>query len=549
MTNQQWQIPAGNSSWRWVKILAIAVVVLIVAIALVPFFVNADAFRPKVEAELSSALGRPVTMSHLSLSIFSGSLVADNISIADDPAFGSSPFFAARSLHIAVSMRELLLHRQLHIAGFTADAPSIQLIPDGHGNWNYSSLGRKSDASPGSSTAPSELSVDRFEIKNGSLTVAPLSPRGKPVVYDHVDLVVEHLSLSNPMPFTLAADLPAGGSIKLSGTTGPLAQPNAASTPLQASFTATKLDPVAAGLIESGSGIAMTADIDGQTASDGKTLTVNGKVKASHLKLAANGKPAAKPVEIDLNVAEDLGKESGTVRDIALHTGSIAAHLTGTFQMAASGVTLNLHLAAPSLPVDALEELLPSAGVTLPTGSSLHGGTLTANLDITGPATSPRIAGPIEIDNTELAGFDLATKIQGLMKPLGSSPSGGTAIRQLRTDAINTAQSTQLNNIVLNVPNLGTATGSGTVSAANDLNFEVTAKLAAADPASIGASILGSAAGLTVPISVTGNASNPSIHVHAGALLKQNANTLLDSVKKGDTKSGIAGFFKSLIHK
>jgi AsmA protein len=523
---------------RWVQALAVVVAIFIVAIVLLPFLVNADSFRPKVEAELSSALGRQVTLGHIDLSVFSGSLVADNISVSDDPAFSSSPFFAARSLHIAVNVPALLLHRQLHIAGFTADSPSIQLIPDAHGNWNYSSLGRSSNTGSGSSTAPSDLSVDRFEIKNGSLTVAPLALKGKPVVYDHVDLVVEHLSLSNPMPFTLTADLPAGGSIKVSGTTGPLAQLNAASTPLQASFTARKLDPVAAGLIEPGSGIAMTADIDGQAASDGKTLTVNGKVKASHLKLAANGKPATKLVEIDLNVAEDLGKESGTIRDIALHTGSIAAHLAGKFQMAASGVTLDLHLSAPGLPVDALEELLPSAGVTLPSGSSLHGGTLTANLVITGPAESPRIAGPIEIDNTELAGFDLSSKIEGLLKPAGSSSNGGTAIRVVKADAVNTAQETQLSNIDIEVPSLGAATGAGTVSAAGALNFEMTAKL-------------GSVSGVGLPIGITGTASSPSIHVHPGALLKQQATSLLGGVKNGSSgaKSGLSGLAKSLIHK
>ncbi len=547
MTSQEWQQPQNKSGKRWIVVLAAIVVVLLAAIALVPVFFNADSFRPKVEAQLTAALGRPVTMSHLGLSLLSGSLVADNVTIADDPAFGGSPFFSARSLHIAVNMRELLLHRQLHIAGFTADSPSIRLIPGKQGAWNYSTLGGASKTSE--STTPTDLSVDRFEIKNGSLTVAPLSSKGNPVVYNHVDLVVEHLSLSTPMPFTLTANLPAGGTLKLTGTAGPVAQPDVARTPIQASFSAKNLDPVAANLIEPGSGVAMVADIDGQAASDGKTLTVNGKVKASRLRLAANGKPATQPVNLDLSISEDLGAESGKVRDIAIHTGPLAAHLKGAFQMNDAGVVLNLHLAAPSLPVDALVDLLPSAGVTLPTGSSLHGGTLSANLDITGPADSPRITGPIEIDNTELVGFDLATKIQGLMKPLGSSPGGGTAIKLLRSDIVNTAQLTKFDNLLLDVPNLGTATGGGTVSAANDLNFEVTAKLAAADPASIGASLLSSAAGLTVPITVTGNASNPSIHVHAGALLKQNANSLLNGIKSGDTKSGLSGLLNSLIHK
>ena len=48
---------------------------------------------------------------------------------------------------------------------------------------------------------------------------------------------------------------------------------------------------------------------------------------------------------------------------------------------------LDMHLAAPNLPVDQLEQLLPAVGIKLPAGSSLHGGTLSANIAITGPAT------------------------------------------------------------------------------------------------------------------------------------------------------------------
>ena len=60
----------------------------------------------------------------------------------------------------------------------------------------------------------------------------------------------------------------------------------------------------------------------------------------------------------------------------------------------------------------------------LPTGSSLQGGTLTANIAVTGPATTATLAGPVEIDNTKLAGFDLGSKIQGL------NPFGGTRVER-----------------------------------------------------------------------------------------------------------------------
>jgi hypothetical protein len=48
---------------------------------------NVNSYRPKIESEASSALGRQVTIGNLSLSLLTGSVEADNVAIADDPAF------------------------------------------------------------------------------------------------------------------------------------------------------------------------------------------------------------------------------------------------------------------------------------------------------------------------------------------------------------------------------------------------------------------------------------------------------------------------------
>ena len=77
---------------RWVKIAGAVIALFVVVLLLVPLFVNANTFRPTIERELTSLLGRPVTFDHLSFSLFGGSLVAENIAIADDPAFSTAAF-------------------------------------------------------------------------------------------------------------------------------------------------------------------------------------------------------------------------------------------------------------------------------------------------------------------------------------------------------------------------------------------------------------------------------------------------------------------------
>ena len=65
------------------KIAAIALAILLVILIAIPFLIDVNRFRPQIEAQLSSALGRQVTVGNLSLSLLSGSVKADNIVISD----------------------------------------------------------------------------------------------------------------------------------------------------------------------------------------------------------------------------------------------------------------------------------------------------------------------------------------------------------------------------------------------------------------------------------------------------------------------------------
>ena len=50
---------------RALRIVGIVVAVLVVILIALPFMVNVNSFRPKIESEMSSALGRPVTLGDL----------------------------------------------------------------------------------------------------------------------------------------------------------------------------------------------------------------------------------------------------------------------------------------------------------------------------------------------------------------------------------------------------------------------------------------------------------------------------------------------------
>jgi len=71
--------------------------------------ISVGSLRPKLESELSAALGRRVKVGGLSLSLWAREVRADNISIADDPALSKDAFVTVRSLSASVKLRPLIL--------------------------------------------------------------------------------------------------------------------------------------------------------------------------------------------------------------------------------------------------------------------------------------------------------------------------------------------------------------------------------------------------------------------------------------------------------
>ncbi len=521
---------------QWVLVVAAVGFLVLFVLSLVPFFVNAEALRPTVENQLSSALGREVTLGHLTFSIMAGTLVADDISIADDPAFSAVPFVQAKRLDVGVKVLPLLFHHDVRITGLNIDSPSIQLIQNASGKWNFSSIGGASAQPTQQSSSTPDLTVDELKISHGSATMSSIPFTGKPFEYTELNLTVKKFSFLTSFPFDLSAKLPGEGTLKLTGDAGPISQRNTMQTPFQTTLQLRDFDPVASGVIDRTSGISMHDDVDAQLESDGANVSSTGKINASQLQLVPRGSQAQEPVDIDYTISHNLETRKGTVSDIAVHAGSVAVHVSGNFQLMPQAVMLDLHLAAPNLPIDQLERLLPVVGIHLPSGSSLQGGTLTANIAVNGPATTATFAGPIEIDNTKLEGFDLGSKIQGL-NPFGGT-SGGTEIQVLKANVNSSPAGARITDIYGNLPQIGSATGEGTVAETGAINFNLNAKLNSSN--AVGAvtnTALNAVGGIVgsflhptakpaslsnrgIPLTITGTATNPSIKANIGAMLK-----------------------------
>ena len=462
------------------KIVGIVVVVLLLIAIALPFLINVNSFRPKLESELTEALGREVKVGNLSLSILSGSVSAEDLSIADDPAFSKDPFVRAKSLKVGVEVMPLIFSKKLHVTDITLDKPEIALLRDAAGKWNFSSLGNKSAATPKPASAPSstpDLSVSKLDVKDGRLSVNRANSSIKPHVYDNVDISVRDFSPTSQFPFTITADLPAGGTAKLDGKAGPINSSDVAASPIEAQMNVKGLDLTASGFVDPSTGIAGIADFDGTLKSDGHVLRTSGTLKADKLKLAVKGTPATQAVTVKYATDYDLQKQGGTLTQADVSLGKALAKLTGTYQSQGESTILNMKLNADGMPVDDLQAMLPALGIVLPSGSRLQGGTLSVNVGITGPVDKLVIAGPIRLSQTKLQGFNLASKMSAISALSGAQTGSDTSIQNLSTDARVAPEGVRTQNINLTIPALGTVTGNGNISPGGALDYKMSASL------------------------------------------------------------------------
>jgi AsmA protein len=532
---------------RILKIGAIVIAILIVILIALPFLINVNSFRPKIEASASDALGRKVAVGNLSLSILTGSVTADNISIAEDPAFGSQPFVTAKSLNVGVEIMPLITSKELKVTEITLEQPQITLLKNAENKWNFSSLGgssTKAASSPSSSGSSSSgnLSVGKLSVTDGKLIVGKANSSAKPHVYDKVNITVSNFSPTSQFPFHMTANLPAGGSADISGQAGPINATDAAKTPFEAKVKVNNMDIVASGFIDPASGIAGLANFDGTLTSNGAKAKAVGTFTGNKLQFSPKGSPAQRTVVVKHAVDVDLDNNSGTITQGDVEIGKALAHLTGTFKTEGETQVLNMKLDAPNMPVEELEAMLPALGVVLPSGSQLKGGTLSATLGITGPIDKLVITGPVKLSNSKLAGFDLGQKLGALSTFAGKAASNpDTTIENFSTNARVSPEGTQANNLNLTVPAIGVITGAGTVSPAGALNFKMLADLKGGVAGGLGQAISG---GKGIPFSIAGTTAKPEfvpdIKGLAGGLAGGALQGAMGSGKLGGTKANDA---------
>ena len=272
------------------------------------------------------------------------------------------------------------------------------------------------------------------------------------------------------------------------------------------------------------------------------TLGATFTSKTSRLRKGATAAP--KPLDFAYSGTYQTESQRRTDRRRRRKIGDASAiHVNGTYQITALGVEdplLDLKIAGQRLLIDDLQSMMTAADVRLPNGAVLKGGTLSLDLSITGQVKSLIVAGTIALDNTRLVGFDLGSKIHGVAA-LGRLKTGETTdLEKLRVTVRITNAEVAVEKIEAVIPSVGEVIGSGTVGAADELDLNLLAKVAAKGIGKVGAGLLtklngsDSASGKVsgVPLRVTGTPEEPNITADVGGIFKKKTKSLAAIVGK-----------------
>ena len=446
--------------------------VIVVLLAITPFLIHVNQFRPLIERRASAALGRQVDLGKLKLSLSRASLTTETLVIADDPEFSSTPFLQAKSVSVGVELVPLILSRSLEVKAITIDSPQVTLLRNSAGRWNYASLGS-------SAVSSGNIAFKKLEWKNGRVIVGSMTSKQRSV-YDHVDVMASDASLTSMFPVMASGDLDGGGHFTLAGTVGPLNREDASLTPLDGRLLINGLNLAARGFLNPSVGLGGVVDVDATIASRNDERDITGSARISKALLVAGGSPSAQPVTVDFTTKYNRRKGSGILGPSTVRIGKATARLTGTYRASGGDYSLvNIKVVGSRMPVTDLRSFLPGIGIHLPKGTTLAAGTLNADLMVSGPTNNLVTAGHVGLYGAKLAGFNLGSQVKAISGFSGLETGNDLYIEQLTTNLRVAQNGLRFDTFNAVVPAVGHLIGAGTIDARNNLDFKMVATVTA----------------------------------------------------------------------
>ena len=240
---------------KWILIGGAGLVsVVIIALLVIPLFVDLNDYKPEIEAKVSEITGRTFQIgSELKLSLFPWAGVSfSDLQLGNPKGFDTDAFLRVASFEVRVKLMPLL-SRNIEVQKFIIGGPHVTLVKqrDGKVNWDFSTSRAKSTApsstpdpapeeSKGSDLPIETLAVGKFNINSGTVIYDDQTTGSRNQVTD-INLDLQNITFENPIQLNITArvdDRP----VKLNGSIGPIGKnPGRGAIPVDLALSALEI--------------------------------------------------------------------------------------------------------------------------------------------------------------------------------------------------------------------------------------------------------------------------------------------------------------------
>ncbi len=153
---------------------ATAVVAALLVLLIVPPLVSIGRYKKRITAMISESFGRPVRLSSVKLRLLPWpGFVLTDLTVAEDPAYGSEPVLHADTVKASIRLLPLW-SGHIEIGSVSVDDASLNVVHAAPGKWNLDPLFRTAAAKAGPAGGPArrfpylEATNSRINFKNGA---------------------------------------------------------------------------------------------------------------------------------------------------------------------------------------------------------------------------------------------------------------------------------------------------------------------------------------------------------------------------------------------
>ena len=339
---------------RVLTVSGVLFAILLIALAAVPYLLDANRFRPVVQAQLEQTLHRPVSLGELHLQAFPPAIRISGFVIGQPKGLVSTqPFLQAKEVSAGIALWPLL-HKEINIRTLRLQSPAVEIVRSPAGVWNYE-IG---NGGPAAGSASGTITLDELRIEDGLVAIQDQRAATPREVYEHIDLTVKGLGPNRRGSLDGVARLN-----KIAGV------------------------------------LNLHSDFE-----NNETFTAKGT-----LRLKSDRSEDA------LNLAYDLSREPGpapiAIRSLTATIGRLAVSVAGSVDIRQTPAALLLHLQMKDAPMADLLRIAALYGASFPPGLKAEG-MLEADVNVTGTIEAPVFAGKIHATRAQISAKDLAEPVR-----------------------------------------------------------------------------------------------------------------------------------------